>query len=266
MSHTSRTAHPLIRAFMALLAAIGLVAGAAGASAAPPPLYVGLGDSFAAGVGGDTVTDVSCGRTLDAYPTLLGGINRACGSATTEDVIQQAATLRPTTRTVTVTVGGNDVGALQTTAACLQGSPLCADLIAASQNTAVTILPGRLAQVVAAIRAAAPNTEIVLTGYPRLFEEENLSPELQPVATALNAGADILNASIREAAEANDVGFVSVTEAFEGHGFPSADQWIHSPTVPGVALHPTSAGYRLGYASAVGAALGPPLSTPAFAR
>ncbi|WP_077489088.1 SGNH/GDSL hydrolase family protein [Sinomonas mesophila] len=251
-----------------LLAATGLAAGAAAfpASAAPPPLYVGLGDSFAAGVGGDTIADASCGRTAEAYSTVLGGVTRACGGATTEDVIQQAATLRPATRTVTVTVGGNDVGALQTTAACLEGSVHCAQMIEASQHAAATLLPGRLSRVVAAVRAAAPRAEITLTGYPRLFDEENLSGDLQTVAQALNVGADVLNSSIRSAAEANSAGFVSVTEAFDGHGFASADPWIRAPSEAGVALHPTSAGHRLGYAPAVGAALGPPLTTPAFAR
>lgn len=251
-----------------LVAAATLVAGPAAfpASAAAPPLYLGLGDSFAAGVGGETITDASCGRTLEAYPTVLGGSNRACGGATTFDVIQQARTLNPTTRKVSVTVGGNDVGALQTVAACLQGHPACLQMIEESERAATQDLPGRLTGVITAIRVAAPNATIVLTDYPHLFEIANLSGDLQALAARINIGVDVLNASISATAQANGVGFASVTTAFAGHSYPSADQWIHSPTEPGVGLHPTSAGYLLGYAPAVGAVLGPPVLKPALAR
>ncbi|GAA2201981.1 SGNH family lipase [Sinomonas flava] len=272
MSTPVRAAHPVARALTALFAAVGLVAGAGAlpASAAPPQpgWYYALGDSFAAGVGGDDpVLDATdCGRTYDSYPALLGARkNIACGSATTEDVLKQAKTIPPNTGLISVTVGGNDVLALQTTAACLQGSPMCSQMIAESTTAAATVLPGKLDGVIAAIRARTPNAQIVLTGYPHLFEVQNLAsnPALQQLAQALNNGADVLNQSIEATAGRNDVRFVSVTQEFSGHGWPSADPWIHAPTDPGVALHPNDAGYLLGYAPLVGAALGLPVPAPA---
>ncbi|WP_430297872.1 SGNH/GDSL hydrolase family protein [Sinomonas sp. B1-1] len=272
MSTPVRTAHPVARVLTALFAAAGLVAGvgALPASAAPPQpsWYYALGDSYAAGVGGDepVLDGTDCGRTYDSYPALLGAKkNISCGSATTEDVLKQAKTIPPNTGLISVTVGGNDVGAIQTTTACLNGSPMCGQMIADSTLAAASVLPGKLDGVIAAIRARTPNAQIVMTGYPHLFEAQNLAgdPTLQQLAVALNYGADVLNQSIEAAAARNGVPFVSVTGAFTGHAWPSADPWIHSPLDPGVGLHPNDAGYLLGYAPLVGAALGLPVPAPA---
>ena len=82
--------------------------------------YVALGDSYASGVG--------LAPAL-AYPVLLrdGGLDRfstltqaASSGAVTGDVLAtQVSSLRADTRTVTLTVGGNDAGFATVVAACL---------------------------------------------------------------------------------------------------------------------------------------------------
>lgn len=269
---SSHRGSPLGRALLALLAALGLAAGTAAlpASAAPPQpgWYYALGDSFAAGVGGDdpVLDGTTCGRTYDAYPVLLGAKkNIACASATTADVLKQARTIPPHTGLISVTVGGNDVGALQATSICLNnpgtpsspGSATCDQAIATSEAL-IPALEGRISLVVAAIRRVTPEATIVLTGYPHLFTPAGLPEPYQTVTTQLNAGADLLNGALEGYAAENGVAFVSVAGAFDGHGWGSVDPWINSPFGPG-ALHPNDSGYLEGYAHLVGPALGLPV-------
>jgi lysophospholipase L1-like esterase len=235
--------------------------------------YVAFGDSYASGYGGGPVLD-ACGRTAEGYPTLLDALPRveldsfqACAGATaltTEpappagpvDLPEQisaavsADLLNRQTDLVTVTISGNDVQFGSVVAACL-GDVLpetCAPAVAAAQSFAETAVVPQLQASFAAIREAAPRAELVVAGYPHLFDGTTpgaLSIEAQNL---FNAGTDALNAVVAQ--QVGDGTFVDVTEVFAGHGIGSADSWILPPDVQ-FGLHPTAAGYREGYLPAI---------------
>ncbi|MBO0897429.1 SGNH/GDSL hydrolase family protein [Arthrobacter sunyaminii] len=238
--------------------------------------YVAFGDSYASGFGGGPLLD-ACRRTAQGYPTLLDALPRveldsdqSCAGATAlttdpappagpVDLPEQISTavsanlLNRQTDLVTVTISGNDVQFGSVVAACA-GPVLpetCAPAVAAAQAYAETAVVGQLQASFAQIRRAAPRAELVVAGYPHLFEAAApgiLSIEAQNL---FNAGTDALNAVV--AGQVGDGTFVDVTEAFAGHGIGSPDPWILADGP--FALHPTATGYSEGYFAAITAAV-----------
>ena len=261
-------------ALLALLASAALTG--ANAAAAPPLdsvaaharshdlVYDALGDSYASGYGVPPYT--ACGRSGSAYAVLIDGRQRlrlddfvACAGATTVSLVAggQLRALDADTDVVTVTIGGNDIGWSSAVTACLRGTDAqCAGAIDLVGARVAGQLPSLLDTVYAEIGAAAPNAHVVVTGYPHLFSPEygaflGASPAEQ---TALNAGADRLDAVIAAASTRAGFQYVDVRERFDGHGANSAYPWILGPFDPG-AFHPNAEGYDA-YAAAVTAALG----------
>ena len=241
--------------------------------------YVALGDSYASGYGGGTVLD-GCGRTASGYPALLDSLDNVelvqdatCAGATAlttdpgppdgpvdlpqqiEDAAARGA-LTPETDLVTVTIGGNDVRFLQIVQACA-GADLpetCAPAVEQARSYAEDVLAPQLAASLQAVRGAAPAADVVVTGYPHLFDDA-VPGLLTPEAAALfHAGTDALNAVIAGQLPEGAV-FVDVVENFAGHGIGSADPWILLEGGP-YDLHPNAAGYEQGYLPAVLAAAG----------
>ncbi len=257
------------------------------ASADPGPSYVGLGDSYAAGIGGGPYVAgpafeglPPCIQTDAAYSKALGGLNLACAGATTADVsrmVTAAANDPGMARTVkhashiTVTVGGNDIDAAGATAQCaaLVSTPECDAAIFNSIAVKLPQLPAKIKAMVAVIKSKAPRAKIILTGYPRLFTVNDfMSTEQKTMATAVNAAADLLNATIAVSAVANRVGYVSVTQRFTNRGVGSAQPWIVGPRPvcsatlscapeerPADVFHPNEAGHFHGYQGALEAVL-----------
>jgi lysophospholipase L1-like esterase len=263
------------------LATLALVAGftAAPASAARTgPVYIALGDSYAAGTGGGEYKapprglPAECRQTAAAYPAVRGAaLNLGCFGAMTTDVIDVAklyASDLATASVITVTVGANDVDTGQTAVACAVSANAagCASALYNSLVVKLPELPAKIKAMVSTIKDRAPKARIVLTGYPRLFTvSAGLTAEQALAARSLNSAADLLNATIAYAATANRVGYVGVTERFARHGIGSADPWIVAPAGlctldincsprPADAFHPTAAGYADGYAKALKAA------------
>jgi lysophospholipase L1-like esterase len=246
----------VIRMLLAVLAALGLVAGATlPAQAATPPSYFALGDSIAAGTGGGTYLN-DCLQTPGSYPALLGAdANLACYGATTADVISRQAPLVPAgVRNVTITVGANDVGDAPVVFACTSdpASASCSDALHTAVFVLLPQLPAKLRATIAAVRAKAPSAHITFTGYPLLFTVSGLPPALQPVAAQINGATALLNSTIAVTALTSGASYTDVTLAFLGHGLGSPSPWIHgfTPNDP-ASFHPTAAGYALGYVPAV---------------
>jgi lysophospholipase L1-like esterase len=266
MTTLSRTRRLTTLASASILVASATVFGALPAMAAPggqpgPPssdkaTYAALGDSYAAGVGGGDYLD-ACLRSTNGYAADLAsdpGLTvhaslRGCVGATVDDVVAtQLGGLDLRTRLVTLTVGANDLGLDAVTAACLAGTvEQCAAAVAAAQANLEALAPD-LAGALAAIRTAAPNATVLVTGYPLL-----LDPSI-PQSSFVNGGVLALNAVIQGVVTAAGPGFeyVDVTGAFAGHGIGSADPWIIAPPSPD-AFHPNPAGYDA-YAAAIRAA------------
>ncbi|MDF2574391.1 MAG: secreted hydrolase [Agromyces sp.] len=217
--------------------------------------YVALGDSYAAGVGGGDYVD-ACFTSPNGYAALLaddpGQVHtdlRACAGATTADVLGQLEGLDHRTKSVTLTVGANDLGVAALATTCLTGTPEQCLAAVAQAQALLPQLAADLAITLGAIREAAPNATVYVTGYPLLFE-----PSADPRIAAVNAGIVALNSVIQAAVAAAGEGFVyvDVTQAFLGHGIGSPVPWIHGP-FDAAAFHPNAAGYAA-YADAIRAA------------
>jgi hypothetical protein len=244
--------------------------------------YVALGDSYAAGEGlppyepgTDTATD-QCHRSLHySYPRLLQAgplpqfdrlTDVACSGAMTgalvanlpdeSDEPPQLDALTPTTKTVTLTIGGNDAGFSTVLGACIYsvpalpqipGEPGCRDRLDPAVSAAIGFLGGQgnpasfpgsvpIAQILTDIHTRSPHAKIYVAGYPLLFgntfdtESRCLVGTLPAIALYVD-GADAqwiaskageLNATIAGAVrQANRNGisarFVPVARLFAGH-------------------------------------------------
>jgi len=225
--------------------------------------YVALGDSYAAGRGAGSYLN-SCLQSSKGYPELLDSAKRihlqansTCSGATTSDVADtQLSALNHGTRLVTLTVGGNDLDVSGLATVC---STQPADCLA-EINMRLALLTGlgsRLADLYADVADAAPKAQIVVTGYPHLFEPLPPSDPNAAIIKAINNAVDALNTTIQHAVSvthATDINivYVDVTEEFRGHGIGSREPFINAAGAD--AFHPNAAGY-LAYAAAISAAL-----------
>ncbi|MBB2949150.1 lysophospholipase L1-like esterase [Actinoplanes lutulentus] len=251
---------------MHALIAIGLAL-SANLPVSGPVDYVALGDSYAAGSGASG-TNEGCGRRAQSYPALWAATHDvasyrhvACADAVTADVLSdQIAALNAGTDLVTITVGGNDIGFVGAAINCvLFGDSRCLEAVA-DANTAITgELPGRLDEVYTAIREAAPHAEVVVLGYPRLFESGACPGGLSATKRqALNTAADRLDAVIADRAAAAGFTFGDVRDAFAGHGVCASEPWLNRVNLLALTAtyHPNDAGYAGGYLPTLAAITG----------
>lgn len=265
-----------------IVAVSGVLVTAAATVAATLPAYaagedyVALGDSYAAGVGaGNYLADgTDCLRSMGSYPGVVAtnrgyGLNlQACSGAVTADLPGQMTVLSSSTRRVSISVGGNDIGFAPVVTECLKPSwwGNCGPAVDRARATTTNELPGRLRTVYAGVRAKAPNAKVVVTGYPRLFNGRDCSLTTFFSAdemTRLNAAADLLNATIRREAEAAGFQFVDPTQTFVGHAVCDNPEWIHNLSMNvSESFHPKADGHRA-YASLIGGRLDTTTATAA---
>ncbi|MFI9383188.1 SGNH/GDSL hydrolase family protein [Kutzneria sp. NPDC052558] len=221
------------------------------------PEYVALGDSYAAGVGTAGSTG-QCGQSREAYPFLYAAKTglanahvRACSGASTADVVaDQLGDLNPGTSLVSITVGGTDAGFSDVMTACvLGGDAACVDRVRQAEDVVNGPLGGNLATVFAAVKAKAPNAQLVVLGYPHVVEADGPCSLSTAKRQALNEGSDQLAAVTRDQAARAGARFVDARPAFAGHGYCSVDAWINGVTLLDVSgsFHPNASGQRLGY-------------------
>lgn len=234
--------------------------------------YVALGDSYSSGVGTGVYDAASeaCARSPLSYPPLWAAEHHpasfgfvACSGARTADVLaNQIPALQPSTDLVTITIGGNDAGfgpVLQTCTVA-QSDRTCFAAVEAAKAFERSVLRDRLARTYAAIRSAAPRAQVIVLGYPRLFDlaPSCADPRVPNLARRhkLNEGADVLNDVIHSVSQQFEFSFSDVRGRFAGHGVCSADPWINGPSVATSVgpYHPNQTGYRDGYLDALDAA------------
>ncbi|MDF9716196.1 SGNH/GDSL hydrolase family protein [Nocardioides sp. ChNu-153] len=231
--------------------------------------YVALGDSYSSGTGTrEYLADgTQCLRSVHAFPSLLasaGGWDldfRACSGAVVADVrANQLTALSAATDLVTLSVGGNDAGFTDVITECAQPGWMsdCDGAIDGAQAFIGATLPARLSGLYADVRAAAPNADVVVAGYPRLFQGEDcdvltfISPAEM---TRLNATADQLDARTAAAARAAGFRFVDPTAAFTGHAVCDEPAWLNGLSNPVVeSYHPNTLGHAQGYVPLVSSA------------
>ncbi|MGP3970884.1 SGNH/GDSL hydrolase family protein [Streptomyces sp. 6N223] len=245
--------------------AVGVTAFGHAATAEEAPAaaaaYVALGDSYSSGVGAGSYDDASgdCLRSALAYPELWADANApssfdftACSGATTEDVLaSQLDPLNSGTTLVTISIGGNDAGFVDTMSTCvLQGTDACVEAVATANEYISGTLPGRLDAVYTAIRDRAPNAQVVVLGYPRIYQLDGscsfgISEESR---AAINSAADNMSDVIGKRAADHGFTYGDVRTAFTGHEICSDAEWLHSVTWPITdSYHPTADGQSGGY-------------------
>ncbi|HJE59146.1 MAG TPA: SGNH/GDSL hydrolase family protein [Nocardiopsis listeri] len=230
--------------------------------------YVALGDSFSSGLGTADYDDDGCKRGPAAYPELWAASNApaafdfvACSGATTDDVLNdQVSALSPETNLVTITIGGNDVGFADVITTCRLGSNAdCDEVGEQAENEVRDVLPGLLDQTYGAITEAAPQAQVVVLGYPSLFE---LGPcgvgSIGEVKRErLNQMADVLSDTIADRATSAGLTHVDVNGTFEGHRVCADEPWINGTKVPiSESYHPNASGHSEGYLPAMAGAIG----------
>lgn len=226
--------------------------------------YVALGDSYTSGAGAGDYDNLDCLRSDHAHPVLYAdqiGADldfAACSGATIPDVrSDQMGSLSADTDLVTLGIGGNDTGWVDVLISC--GTPFtgdCWDDIDGAEDYVQNQLPGELNALYGEISEAAPNADVVVTGYPRLFNGDNcswlvdLSYEEQ---MALNDAADLLNETISSAASSAGFSFADVRSNFDGHAVCDDVEYLNGLAAPIVkeSFHPNADGQNLGYLSAL---------------
>ncbi len=241
---------------------IGLAAAMTGtgmpAHAASAVNYVALGDSYSSGVGTGNESG-SCGQSPSAYPALWATANApasftfaACSGATTGDVISsQLSSLSSSTTLVSITIGGNDVGFTSIMETCvLESTSSCESAVSTAEQYANNTLPGQLDTMLADIRAAAPNAQIIVLDYPDFYD---LSVSIciglsRADHEALDNGINDLDGVIQTAAAQNGDTFADVRGQFSGHELCDGAGWLNSVTLPiEDSYHPTATGQEDGY-------------------
>jgi lysophospholipase L1-like esterase len=244
-------------------AAMTLLAGAVAAQAATPS-YVALGDSYSSGVGTRTYIDdgTNCQRSLYAYPELAAGrigaqlSFDACSGAKTGDVLNnQLGHLNSGTSMVTITIGGNDAGFSSVIEDCALPWPYnCTDDINNAISYIQNTLPGKLDSVYSAIHSHAPYANVVVVGYPRLFNGQTCNAGARISSTEegqLNHAADVLDSVIGGRASAHSFKFADPRDAFSTHEICSSSEWLNGLSDPtSESYHPNKAGH-VGYADLV---------------
>ena len=221
-----------------------------------------------------------CHRSENAYSQVIAGDNEfaggssfvACSGATTEDLDNendqntgedpQLDALSDETSLITMTMGGNDLGFADVVKDCIingEGGVSFVDTCQEKHEDRIQdelpTLMDELVDYYERLKAEAPNSRIIIIGYPPLFDP-NVGDSLGNLLFEedmlwMNEKAEQLNAMLAEAAEEAGVEFIDPSDAFAGHGIGSDDPWLNDLDIggPGFSVadpssfHPNAAGH-----------------------
>jgi lysophospholipase L1-like esterase len=265
-----------MRTVVALFAtALSLTLGAA--TAAPAAQWVGLGDSFAAGplIPNQSLSPLGCLRSDKNFARLAAASvgkslsDVSCSGAKTDDMTAaqnvtpgpnppQFNALSTTTQTVSLQIGGNDIGFTSIIENCASVSPFgrpCqdqynsggVDQLAARINATAP----KVAAVIQGIHARSPSARVLVVAYEPILPETGSGcwPQV-PLAWAdvpyLRATQKRLNTMLANVAAANNARYVDAYTAAIGHDAckSSGTRWVE-PLIPGNAaapFHPNARG------------------------
>ena len=253
----------------AAFAGLGGFAVISPAAAATTPNYVALGDSYSSGDGAGSYSDGSCLQSANAYPVLWhnshGGsfTNETCAGATTSSVLSsQLGALSASTTLISITIGGNDVGFASVMETCvLSSTSSCVNAVNNAEAQAQSTLPGALNNLLAAIKADAPNARVVVLDYPQFYDlsKSSICIGLSTTdRTSLNQGAGVLDSVVQAAAARYGDTFVDVVPFFAGHQICDSGSYLNSVNLLDLAgsYHPNASGQKNGYLPALVSATG----------
>jgi lysophospholipase L1-like esterase len=267
---------PRMRTAVALLSATALLT--AGATTASAAQFVGLGDSYAAGplIPNQSLNPLGCLRSDKNYAHLAAAqlgkslSDVSCSGATTDDMYAaqdvtpgpanppQLNALSAATQTVTLSIGGNDIGFTSIIENCAAPTPFgtpCqdkynsggVDQLAARINATAP----KVAAVIQAIHTRAPSARVLVIAYEPILPETGSGcwPQV-PLAWAdvpyLRATEKRLNTMLANTAAANGARYVDTYSAAIGHDSckSSSVRWVE-PLIPGntaAPFHPNARG------------------------
>jgi len=232
--------------------------------------YVAMGSSFAAGPGIPPVQTSpgasACSRSVNNYPSIVArdlGANLTdvtCSGATTANVLTtsqaglppQVEAVGPDTRTVTVTIGGNDVnylGSINVYSCQTSGGTNCGSVDRNKIEQAFTELQGRIANVVNAVHQRAPQAHVYLVSYFTILPDAGVCPNVpltDEQASYERSIASRLAGATAAAASSTGATLVDLAGASRGHDACSASPWVESyrPPAGRATYHPNEAGMR----------------------
>jgi lysophospholipase L1-like esterase len=217
--------------------------------------YVAQGDSYASGTGTREYYDAACQRSVHSYAKQLAAqegmsiAHVACSGARIPDVrANQLGALSATTDLVTLSIGGNDAGFSSVITRCALPWPFsCTGDITNSRNFITNTLPAQLDALYTDIETRAPNAQVIIVGYPRLFngEECNFGARISSgEQSSLNSVADLLAAKTQAIASAHGFDFVDARAPFDGHRICDDVEWLNGLSNPtGESYHPNRLGH-----------------------
>jgi lysophospholipase L1-like esterase len=249
-------------------------------AAAPTGRYVALGDSFTSGPLIPSQVDLNCVRSNRNYPSLVAArigsssfTDVSCGGATTADILNpgtgqlgvqvppQINAVTAATALVTIGISGNDIGFSGIITTCAQdslsnpfGSP-CKNRYTAGGTdqlqARIAATAPKVANVLQAVRAAAPNARVVVVGYPAILPDTGSGCwPVVPIAFAdvgyLRSTEKSLNTMLSSTAAGNGASYVDTYTPSIGHDACKSQsvRWVEGlfPGNPAAPFHPNAAG------------------------
>ncbi|WP_315727459.1 MULTISPECIES: SGNH/GDSL hydrolase family protein [unclassified Bradyrhizobium] len=245
--------------------------------------YVALGSSFGAGPGItpiDPNAPVLCDRSAANYAHLLSAkrnlnlTDMTCSGATAINVLDggqffqgpQIDALRPGTKLVTVTVGGNDISYLGNLFAwSCESRPKAIDAIWRLLVCKVTPqevvqqklegLEGTMLRIADEVHRRSPQATLVFVDYATVLPDAGQCPDRLPITTdeldQIRLLSDRLKAVTFDVAQRSRATIVEASEVTKGHDICSAEPWVFGWTMPTTPLsfgpmgfHPTGKAMR----------------------
>ncbi len=234
--------------------------------------YVAMGSSFAAGPGVTTSADSPpnrCSRSADNYPRQVAArlglslTDVSCGGATTGHILgawnelpPQIDALRPNTKLVTVTIGGNDVGyiaglfaascgARPETAMCKGFAARRSGPLPVIDELAWEALVSRLDQITAEVRTRAPSARLVFVDYltilPKAGQCDAAPLARAPMAEARKKAARLATLTAQAAKRAGAT-IVRASRLSARHHACAKSPWMNG--FPNIGSPPTFVGYH----------------------
>lgn len=257
-----------VRSIRLAVASLALAVVGAACQPAPPPggdELVALGDSFTSNstLLPSTRTN-GCFQSTGNQPRLVASrlaipkvTDASCDGATTTDIMggstPQIAKVTPSATVVMVSIGGNDLGfsniAVQCSKRAITFKTCKGDYVKGGNDTlsakVATIRP-KIDQVLAAVKAQAPQARVVLYGYPTLLPMSGNSTCAGMTFTRsdvpyLRAKQAELNNMLGVAAASAGVTYVDVYGPSVGHDPCSSTPWVNK-VIDLPPLHPTHRG------------------------
>ena len=266
---------------LSVLAVAGALLFALNACTITPNTYVALGDSYAAGpLISDQVSPLGCLRSNHNYASLIaptlglpGFTDVTCSGAETPEMFTaqnvtpgpanppQLDSINPSTKVVTLQIGGNDIGFSSIVKNCVNLDPTatpCKEDYAKPDGgdtitDAIATTRPKLAAVIQSIHSRNATARVLVIGYPAILPDTGTGcwpavPILAPDVVYLRGKEKELNAMIKLVSGNNGATYVDTYLPTVGHDAcaSNSEKWIEGvlPSTVAAPVHPNAAGMR----------------------